>query len=169
MYFCWLEERKVQLSSPDGGFEICMIVAAVCGKNDSKCVEEEEACLLCYCLHVAAELNGERNEESVPCPWIIPSLCWTFFSPIFIICLKIHKGSMSCSEGDCKEVSSVFGQSRILEDQGPVFLSWALLPERSFLKAGLRRLCARFGEERFVLAAFLILNFVRALLYWRVS
>lgn len=46
MYFFWLEERKVQLSSPDGGFEICMIVAAVCGKNDLKCVEEEEACLL---------------------------------------------------------------------------------------------------------------------------
>lgn len=43
MYFFRLEERKVQLSSPDGGFEICMIVAAVCGKNDLKCVEEEEA------------------------------------------------------------------------------------------------------------------------------
>lgn len=90
MYFCWLEERKVQLSSPDGGFEICMIVAAVCGKNDLKCVEEEEACLLCYCLHVAAELNGERNEECVLCPWIISSL-WTDFSPIFLICLKILK------------------------------------------------------------------------------
>lgn len=46
MYFCWLEERKVQLSSPDGGFEICMIVAAVCGKNEFKCVEEEEEALL---------------------------------------------------------------------------------------------------------------------------
>lgn len=61
MYFCWLEERKVQLSSPDGSFEICMIVAAVCGKNELKCVEEEEACLLCYCLLVAVELNEERN------------------------------------------------------------------------------------------------------------
>lgn len=155
----------MQLSSPDGGFEICMIVAAVCGKNDLKCVEEEEACLLCYCLHVAVELNGERNEECISCLWIIASPCWTVFSPIVIICLKIHKGSVSCSEGDCKEVSSVFGQSRILVDQGPVFLSWALLPERSFSKAELRQLCARFGEEHIVLAAFLTLNFVRTLIY----
>lgn len=43
-----------------------MIVAAVCGKNEFKCVEEEEeACLLCYCLLVAAELNEERNAECV--------------------------------------------------------------------------------------------------------
>ena len=61
------------MSSPDGGFEICMIVAAACGKNDLKCVEEEEACLLRCCLHVAVELNGERNEERVSCPWIIAS------------------------------------------------------------------------------------------------
>lgn len=109
MYFCWLEERKVQLSSPDGSFEICMIVAAVCGKNELKCVEEEETCLLCYCLLVAVELNEERNVECVSCPWIIASLCWTvFFLPIFIICLKTHKGSVICSEGDCKDISSVF-------------------------------------------------------------
>ena len=72
---------------------------------------------------------------------------------------------MSCSEGDCKEVSSVFRQSQMLVDQGPVFLSWALLPEGSFCKAGLRRLCVRFGEEHIVLAAFPILNFVCALIY----
>lgn len=95
MYFCWLEKRKVRLSSPDGDFEICMIVAAVCGKNDLKCVEEEEACLLCYTLHVAAELNGERNEECVSCLCIITSLCWTAFSPVLIIYLKVHKESVS--------------------------------------------------------------------------
>lgn len=83
------------MSSPDGDFEICMIVAAVCGKNDLKCVEEEEACLLCYTLHVAAELNGERNEECVSCLCIITSLCWTAFSPVLIIYLKVHKESVS--------------------------------------------------------------------------
>lgn len=36
-----------------------------------------------------------------------------FFLPIFIICLKIHKGSVICSERDCKDVSSVFWQSWI--------------------------------------------------------
>lgn len=91
MYFCWLEGGKVQLSSPDGGFEIYMIVASVCGKNDLKCVEEEEACLLCYCLHVAVELNGERNEEYILCWWTVASLHWAIFSPIFIICLKIRE------------------------------------------------------------------------------
>lgn len=44
------------------------------------------------------------------------------FSQIFIICSKIHKGSVSCPEGGCKEVSSVFLQTWILVDHGPVFL-----------------------------------------------
>lgn len=81
MYFFWLQERKVQLSSPDGGFEICMIVAAVCGKNDLKCVEEEEACLLCYCLHGAADLNGGRNmRNAFHHPGLLLYLSWTIFS-----------------------------------------------------------------------------------------
>lgn len=50
-------------------------------------------------------------------------------------------------------------------DQVPDFLNWAFLPEGSILKAELRQLCACFGEECIVLAAFLILNFVCALIY----
>lgn len=102
------------MSSPDGGFEICMLVAAVCGKKDLKCVEEEEAaCLLCCCLHGAVELNGERNEECVLCPQIIASQS---FSPVLITCLKICNGLVSCCGGDCKELLSVFGQSHSLMD-----------------------------------------------------
>lgn len=69
-----------------------MIVAAVCGKNELKCVEEEEACLLCYCLLVAAELNEERNAECVSRLWIIASLLRTiFFSQRSLVVLKFIK------------------------------------------------------------------------------
>lgn len=84
-----------------------MIVAAVCGKNDLKCVEEEEACLLCYCLHGAADLNGGRNEERVSWPWFIALLVLdNFFSNIII--QKSVKGGGVAVEEIAKNVLSVF-------------------------------------------------------------
>lgn len=52
-----------------------------------------------------------------------------FSLPIFITCLKIHKGSVICSERDCKDISSIFPGS-------PWISPWfqALLPEGSILK-----------------------------------